>query len=184
MVPFQPAQGRQGKGQPSSSGTYRSVNILHSFSASKNSSAGEARRSQSESLWLETTDKCTGLQRSNKPPKSAMRSFPLILLLALLFPSLIHTEGRKTHLFKLILSAKSQVFSFQVALTEVFSVCQNILKNCLLALVVLFPNASRAISRSVPCEVSKNCGYSAFQTLCLSTPTVTYPSPFKIIPFS
>lgn len=137
MVPFQPAWGRQGKGQPSNSGTYRSVNILHSFSASKNSSAREARRSQSESLWLETTDKCTGLRRSNKSPKSAVRSFPLIFLLALLFPSLIHTEGRKTHLFKLILSIKSQVFSFQVALTEVFSVCQNILKNCLPALVVL-----------------------------------------------
>lgn len=137
MVPFQPARGRQGKGQPSNSGTYRSVNILHSFSASKNSSAREARRSQSESLWLETTDKCTGLRRSNKSPKSAARSFPLIFLLALLFPSLIHTEGRKTHLFKLILSLKSQVFSFQVALAEVFSVCQNILKNCLPALVVL-----------------------------------------------
>lgn len=137
MVPFQPAQGRQGKGQPSNSGTYRSVNTLHSFSASKNSSARGARRSQSESLWLQTTDKCTRLRRSNKSPQSATRSFPLIFLLALLFPSLIHTEGRKTHLFKLILSTKSQVFSFQVALSEVFSVCQNILKNCLPALVVL-----------------------------------------------
>lgn len=137
MVPFQPVRGRQGKGQPSNSGTYRSVNILHSFSASKNSSAWEAGRSQSERLWLETTDKCTGLRRSNKSPKSAVRSFPMIFLPALWFPSLIHTEGIKTHLFKLILSTKSQVFSFQVALTEVFSACQNILKNCLPALVVL-----------------------------------------------
>lgn len=134
MVPFQPAHGRQGKGQPSNSGTYRSVNILHSFSASKNSSAGH---SQSESLWLETTDKRTGLRRSDKSPKSAVRTFPLVFSLALPFPSLLHTEGWKTHLFKLILSTESQVFSLQVALTEVFSVCQNILKNCLPALVVL-----------------------------------------------
>lgn len=46
-------------------------------------------------------------------------------------------KEEKTHLFKLILSMKSQVFSFQAALTEVLPVCQNILKNCLPALVVL-----------------------------------------------
>lgn len=123
--------GRQGKGQPSNSGTYRSVNILHSFSVSKNSLAWEARCSQSESLWLRTTEKCMG----PKSPKSA-EVFSSNFFTCPPVP-LSHTEVRKTQLFKLILSTRSQVFNFQAALTEVFSVCQNILKNCLPALVLL-----------------------------------------------
>lgn len=42
-------------GQPSNSGAYGSVNILHSFRESKNSSALEVRLSQRVNLWLETT---------------------------------------------------------------------------------------------------------------------------------
>lgn len=38
MVPFQPVPGRQGKGQPSNSGPYRSINILNSFNAPESSS--------------------------------------------------------------------------------------------------------------------------------------------------
>ena len=44
MVPFQPVPGRQAKGQPSNSGPYRSVNILHSFSARKSSSVLKMKR--------------------------------------------------------------------------------------------------------------------------------------------
>lgn len=99
MVPFQPVRGRQGKGQPSNSGTYRSVNILHSFTASKNSSAREARLSQSESLWLETTDKRIRLRRSNTSPKSAVRSFLWFFYLPFCSPlSYTQKEEKSTYL--------------------------------------------------------------------------------------
>lgn len=59
MVPFQPVPGRQAKGQASNSGPYRSVNILHSFSARKSSSV----------LKMKCSQTCEPLARNHRQSK-------------------------------------------------------------------------------------------------------------------
>lgn len=64
MVPFQPVPGRQAKGQPSNSGPYRSVNILHSFSARKSSSV----------LKMKCSQTCEPLARNHRQNKQGLKS--------------------------------------------------------------------------------------------------------------